>query len=55
MKENVFFVSLKLNLIKLTVNDVLFGYKGHSQPFDRIIRFIIHLILVARLGNGINS
>ena len=38
--------------LKLIVNDVLFGYKGHSQPFT-INRFINHLILVAKMCKGI--
>ena len=33
--------------MKLTVNDVLFGYEGHSQYFT-MIWFINHLILVAK-------
>ena len=37
---------------KLTVNDVLFDYKGHSQHFT-MIRFINHLILVAKMCVGI--
>ena len=38
--------------LKLTVNDVLFGYKGHSQHFT-MIRFVNHLILVAKMCVGI--
>ena len=38
--------------LKLTVNDVLFGYKGHSQHFI-MIRFVNHLILVAKMCVGI--
>ena len=35
-----------------TVNDVLFGYKGHSQH-STMIRFVNHLILVAKMCVGI--
>ena len=38
--------------LKLTVNDVLFGNKGHSQHFT-MIRFVNHLILVAQVCVGI--
>ena len=38
--------------LKLTVNDVLFGCKGHSQH-STIIRFVNHLILVAKMCVGI--
>ena len=38
--------------LKLTVNDVLFGYKGHCQHFT-MIRFVNHLILVAKKCVGI--
>ena len=38
--------------LKLTVNDVLFGYKGRSQHLT-MIRFINHLILVAKMCVGI--
>ena len=34
------------------MNDVLFGYKGHSQHFT-MIRFVNHLILVAKMCVGI--
>ena len=38
--------------LKLTVNDVLFGYKGHCQHFT-MIRFVNHLTLVAKKCVGI--
>ena len=38
--------------LKLTVNDVLFGYKGHSQH-STMIRSVNHLILVAKMCVGI--
>ena len=38
--------------LKLTVNDMLFGYKGHSQPFTAI-QFSNHLILVSKMYTGI--
>ena len=34
--------------LKLTVNDVLFGYKRHSQH-STMIRFVHRLILVAKM------
>ena len=33
--------------LKLTVNDVLFGYKGHSQHSTMIL-FVNHLVFVAK-------
>ena len=38
--------------LKSTVNDVLFGYKGHSQH-STMTRFVNHLILVAKMCVGI--
>ena len=38
--------------LKLTVSDVLFGYKGHSQH-STMIPFVNHLILVAKMCVGI--
>ena len=49
MEENVY---RKFEIkLKLTVNDMLFGYKGHSQPFTAI-QFINHL-LVSKICTGI--
>ena len=38
--------------LKLTANDVLFGYKGHSQH-STMIRFVNHVMLVAKMCIGI--
>jgi len=40
----------------MTVNDVLFGYKGYSvinSQHSTMIRFVNHLILVAKMCVGI--
>ena len=38
--------------LKLTVNNMLFSYKGHGQHFT-MIRFVNHLIFVAKMCVGI--
>ena len=35
------------------MDDVSFGYKGHSRPFHTVIRFINDLILLANIYVGL--